>query len=186
MGVRRSGRARSSDGVFDRGVPRFGPAGGGAVQETFIRAFQPRARDAYDGFRPFRPYLLRIARNLLVDRARKAGRLQFGEAIDVDAIDEDAPDLDETILSKQLRDAARQFIDSLDPPTRAFVVARFEEGRAQEDVAAALGITRRRVRTLEGRLRKQLAAQLSAAGLAAEIEFAGKGGQDRPAVTPRT
>jgi DNA-directed RNA polymerase specialized sigma24 family protein len=43
------------------------------VQEVFARAFAPRARDAYDGVRPYGPYLKRIARNLMIDRARAEG-----------------------------------------------------------------------------------------------------------------
>src|SRR3954447_20532861 len=38
------------------------------LQETFVRAFGEQARLSYDGLRPFRAYLLTIARNLLVDR----------------------------------------------------------------------------------------------------------------------
>src|SRR6478672_2492853 len=40
------------------------------VQDVFVRAFSDRARLGFDGIRPYRPYLLTIARNVLVDRAR--------------------------------------------------------------------------------------------------------------------
>jgi DNA-directed RNA polymerase specialized sigma24 family protein len=45
------------------------------VQEAFLKAFAPDARLAYDGLSPFRPWLLRIARNLMIDRGRRSGRL---------------------------------------------------------------------------------------------------------------
>ena len=41
------------------------------VQEVFLRAFSEKARNAYDGLRPFRPYLMRIVRNLLIDYWRR-------------------------------------------------------------------------------------------------------------------
>jgi len=44
------------------------------VQEVFTRAFSPSARLSYDGLRPYRPFLLRIAKNLRVDQVRKEGR----------------------------------------------------------------------------------------------------------------
>lgn len=53
------------------------------VQEVFVRCFSEAARKGYDGISPFRPYLLRIAKNLMIDEARKSGRavvLEPGEA----------------------------------------------------------------------------------------------------------
>ena len=44
------------------------------VQDVFVKAFASDARLSYDGLRPYRPFLLRIARNLRVDLARRAGR----------------------------------------------------------------------------------------------------------------
>lgn len=140
-----------------------------AVQETFTRAFSPTARNAYDGLRPFRPYLLRIARNLLVDRARRKGRIEYGATVDVDAVDESVHSPEDAILSARLRTATRAFISGLDERSRRIVTLRFEEERAQEDVARELGITRRKVRTTESRLRRDLAAHLRDVGLGQEI-----------------
>ncbi|MCH9685148.1 MAG: hypothetical protein K0V04_27165, partial [Deltaproteobacteria bacterium] len=36
-----------------------------ALHETFRRAFEPRAREGYDGLRPYGPYLRAIARNVV-------------------------------------------------------------------------------------------------------------------------
>ena len=53
-------------------VPGIGDADAAAdlVQEVFVRALSEPARLSYDGLRPYRPYLLRIAKNLLIDRLR--------------------------------------------------------------------------------------------------------------------
>jgi len=44
------------------------------VQDAFIRAFDAKARLAYDGLRDYGPYLSTICRNLVTDRARRRGR----------------------------------------------------------------------------------------------------------------
>lgn len=129
------------------------------VQEVFARAFAERARVAYDGVRPFRPYLLTIARNLMVDRARGAtAERERASEVDVDAIiDADAPipgtpadDPEQAAL----RARVASYLETLDPDTRAFVTLRFEQDLSQADVAARLAVTRRRVRTLEARVIK--------------------------------
>src|SRR5690349_20476148 len=44
------------------------------VQDTFVRAFSDRARTSFDGVLPYRPFLLRITRNLMIDRLRASRR----------------------------------------------------------------------------------------------------------------
>src|SRR5262245_4533417 len=46
-----------------------------AHQETFVRAFRPQARAAYDALRPYLPYLLTIARSAAVDTLRSRGKI---------------------------------------------------------------------------------------------------------------
>jgi RNA polymerase sigma-70 factor, ECF subfamily len=40
------------------------------VQDSFMRAFSPPARAAYDGIRDYGPYLLTIVRNTVADALR--------------------------------------------------------------------------------------------------------------------
>jgi RNA polymerase sigma factor (sigma-70 family) len=127
------------------------------VQEVFVRAFSERARVAYDGLRPYRPYLLTIAKNLMVDRARtRSTESSRATEIDVDAIiSTDAAitgDVEETIEQQELRAAAAAYVETLDETSRGFVRLRFDQDLSQADVAEALGVTRRRVRTLEARV----------------------------------
>src|SRR5262245_2887190 len=44
------------------------------LHETFVRAFEERARLAYDGLRPYAPFVCTIARNLVIDAVRKHNR----------------------------------------------------------------------------------------------------------------
>ncbi len=127
------------------------------VQEVFVRAFAERARMAYDGLRPYRPYLLTIAKNVIIDRARtRSTEAAAHSEIDVDTIiATDAPipgEVQETMEQQQLRAAAAAYVATLDEESRAFVRLRFDQELSQADAATQLGVTRRRVRTLEHRV----------------------------------
>ncbi len=131
------------------------------VQEVFAKAFAERARLGYDGVRPYRPYLLTIARNVMVDRVRaQTGELGRATDVDVDAIlASDAPipgAVEESADQRRLRARAAAYLETLDIEMRQFVALRFERELSHLDVAAELGITRRRVRTLEARVIKGL------------------------------
>lgn len=127
------------------------------VQEVFVRAFAERARLAYDGLRPYRPYLLTIAKNVMIDRARtRSIEATRATVIDVDTIiATDAAihgEIEESAEQQQLRATAAAYVETLDDELRAFVRLRFDQDLSQADVAAQLGVTRRRVRTLEDRV----------------------------------
>ena len=146
------------------------------VQEVFARAFAANARAAYDGLRPYRPYVLRIAKNLMIDRLRGAARepsTPAGRApIDIDdvlATDEpltEPPQNPADALHwNALRAATREYIDSLDDELAGVVRLRFADERTQHETADALECTRRRVRTLEQRARDGLRRFLRRRGL---------------------
>jgi RNA polymerase sigma-70 factor (ECF subfamily) len=130
-----------------------------AVQEVFVRALSEKARMSYDGLRPYRPYLLRIAKNLMIDRARKIKRRPTkaeprSGVLDVDdLIDRDAPmpEPEEDMDWRNQRRVAIRYMETLPGDLRELVQLRFVDCRSQASVAEALGITRRRVRTLEKR-----------------------------------
>lgn len=147
------------------------------VQETFLKAFSQKARMSYDDGSPFRPYLLRIAKNLMIDRHRNSRRV-----VDLDrrGNDNSVGNVD-SILERNLpfepenpaieahrtrqQAAVVDFVSSLSRNERAFYDVRYEEALGQEKAARKLGVTRRRVRTLEGRLCKGLKKHLKGRGL---------------------
>jgi len=140
------------------------------VHDVFVKAFAERARLAYDGLRPYLPYLLRVARNVLVDRWRRQGAELAGVDADVAEIEPDgaaAPDDSavEDLHWKALREATQACVTEMDVEMRRFVQHRFEDDLPQREVAARMGITRRRVRTLEDRVLARLRAYLRARGL---------------------
>ena len=149
------------------------------VQETFSKAFTPRARQSYDGIQPLRPWVLRIAKNLMIDRLRRGGRelplsslgnpaSEDGGIHDIDSLiahDAPFPEPHVSLDERRLQDATRSYIGSLNDERRAFFQLRYGEGHAQHEVATRMGVTRRRVRTLEADVREGLRRVLAAQGL---------------------
>jgi RNA polymerase sigma factor (sigma-70 family) len=129
------------------------------LQETFVKAFAPAARLGFDGLRPYRPFLVRIAQNVMIDRFRRRRRdpgrpLEAEDARDrAVAIEGDPGD---SLHWRQLSSHAAAFIAELDDEARRFVALRFEDDLSQEEVAAVMGVSRRRVRTLEERVSRGL------------------------------
>jgi len=138
-----------------------------AVQEVFTRALQERARLSYDGLRPYRPFLLQITRNLRVDQLRSAGRERPLSSLGPDDSDLDIDGVIARNLAvsgpaetdpqrerewQRLRSQTEAYVATLDEESRHFIGLRFEQERSQADVAQAMGVTRRHVRTLEERV----------------------------------
>jgi RNA polymerase sigma-70 factor (ECF subfamily) len=124
------------------------------IQETFARAFAERARLAYDGLRPYRPFLLTICRNLVVDDGRKRGR-----ELAVDDPPEPLPadgGHDPEWADAETVAVVERYVAGLEGKLRALYEERYVKDRSQNEAAAALGLTRQKVRTLEERLRRGL------------------------------
>ena len=150
------------------------------TQDVFVKAFSPSARSSYDGLRPFRPFLLQIARNLRIDQLRQAGRepTQSGSSrelhIDIDALIEqnaawpDTPTADIDLHWQRMLNETSAVLASLEREVQEIARLRFVEELSQAEVASKLGVTRRRVRTLESRLLGGVRRHLARAGLAPE------------------
>jgi len=131
-----SGHAKALHGY----VVRFCPDSASAddiVQETFIRAWRHLAKLTADS-RPVRPWLFRVARNLLIDADRAARSRQAGAQAQPadDARDDSALD---QVLDRQLVSAA---LRQLSPAHRTVLVATFYHGNTPATVARELGIPR--------------------------------------------
>lgn len=130
------------------------------AHDVFTKAFAPKARNSYDGLRPYRPFLMRIGKNLLVDLARKQGREVGFEDVDLDDDSMPAPEdegsREEQLHFERLRAATLEYLEGCDEEMQRFVRLRFEGRTSQYDVVREMGITRRRARTLEKRAREGL------------------------------
>jgi RNA polymerase sigma factor (sigma-70 family) len=133
-----------------------------ATQEVFVKAFGRAGRLGYDGVRPYRPYLLQIARNVRIDTLRRSGRevlVAMPFAADLDAVNlEEAlaegrsietPIHREDSNARELRGLVRRYVSGLSAELQQFVELRFCDELAQAEVAERMSVTRRRVRTWE-------------------------------------
>jgi RNA polymerase sigma-70 factor, ECF subfamily len=126
------------------------------VQETFARAFTERARLAFDGLREFAPYLATIARNLLVDWARRRGREVTADIGDLPSTSDPGPDEEQPWADESTMKKVVDYIEGLPSELREIHTQRYLHGRSQRDAATALGISRQQLRTREQRLRDGL------------------------------
>jgi RNA polymerase sigma-70 factor, ECF subfamily len=135
---------------------------GDLVQEIFLKAFSRPARLAYDGVRPYGPYLYTIARHALVDWARHFGRevptawRTLESALEEQAAGEDPPYADPATMA-----LVEQFLRELPGDLRAVHEKRYTLGLSQHEAANALGMSRQTLRTAETRLRTSLARALA-------------------------
>ena len=150
--------------------PLPGPMVMDVVQDVFLKAFSQSARLAYDGLRPYRPFLLQLARNVCIDRLRALGRSP--QPLPADQESEDSRGEPSERSAEEKLDQARrvrltqEFVAQLDPISQQLVELRFVGELTQDETADKLAISRRRVRTLESRILAGLRKRLSKHGLA--------------------
>jgi len=135
------------------------------VQEVFARLFRETTRRAFDDRRELGPFLGTIARNVVMDWARKRGHTIVEVAASVDDIpqENDSPGPDDALIR-----ATESYLRALPPNLKQIHEQRYVLGRSQGDAARALGLTRQNVRTLEEKLRDGLKKALRKAHLAWE------------------
>jgi RNA polymerase sigma factor (sigma-70 family) len=147
-----------------------------ALHETFRRAFEPRAREGYDGIRPYGAYVTTIARNLVL-RTFRAREVLFplesdaepGVAPMLTAVDV-GPTPERELHDRQVLELVERFLATLTPDDRRLIELRHVEGLSQRDAADALGLGRQRIRTREQAVRAKLLAYLREHGEAALVD----------------
>jgi RNA polymerase sigma-70 factor (ECF subfamily) len=146
-------------------VIRFCPDRAGAddiVQETFIRAWRHLPQLSADD-RPVRPWLFRVARNLLID----ADRAARSRPVTVPAEPDEDARLDsglDQVLDRQLVSGALQH---LSPAHQTVLVETFYHGGTLTTVARQLGIPPGTARSRLHYALRALRQQLEGAGAAA-------------------
>lgn len=123
------------------------------THDVFLRAFSEDARCAYDGVRPYRNYLFRIARNWRIDRFRRGRREVVMEALPEPAAESVVHD--ETV-DRELAGLLERFVGSLPPRERQYYEARYYHGRSQTEAAEAQGMTRIQGRRIEAAIKQDL------------------------------
>ena len=147
-----------------------------ALQEVFRRAFEERARLAYDGINPYRPYLLRIARNLVINDLKSRQPILFRFRVGRPVIIEQTGELEseeageiahtpeELLETREVAGLVNAFKARLDQRSLDVFRARFEEGLSAEDAAKKLNLTRSKIRTTEAKMRKSFLEHMQSCG----------------------
>lgn len=131
-----------------------------AVQEVFVRAFEPRARAAYDGLRSYGGFLIGVARNVaLKELERRATRDRRSEPLGeaAEQFVAAAPTMEDSIDARRANELVATFLaQCCDDRDRKLFALRYDDGLAQEHVAHAMGATRIQVRRWEKKLHVRL------------------------------
>ena len=122
------------------------------TQEAFTRYWQIGER-----IEKPKHWLLRVARNLCLDRIRKSGRELDGHDVEA-AADHRAPDwhYEQTELSRALE----ELISALPEPQRSLIVLFDVRGFSGADCAAILGLNENQVKVYLHRARRRLRLKL--------------------------
>jgi RNA polymerase sigma-70 factor (family 1) len=113
-------------------------------QEVMMDIWQKREKLGH--VRNIQAYLHNAARNRAIDVLRAAGRTQVAMGEIARQFNKDASYFDDETLQREYRVFVKRIVDKLPPrPRQVFLMCR-EEGKSYEEVAAALGISKNRVR----------------------------------------
>jgi RNA polymerase sigma-70 factor (ECF subfamily) len=146
--------------VFNLCYRMLGEAGEAedAAQESFLRAYNNMRR--YDPMRSFSTWLLSIASHHCIDQLRRR-RLPLDSLEELEPWEEPAdqnPGPETAAARREGRQAAGALLARLGPQDRAVVVLRYWDELSTEEIAEALSLTVKAVKSRLHRARKQMAA----------------------------
>lgn len=121
--------------------------------EAFAIVLRQMANGRFDRSRPVRPYLLRVATNLALSRARQSAR-ELPHASAGELAPPEPPFQQDPVEVAQRQAAVQAFRDTLDTGERAVLVLAFEEGLGQHATGERLGLSRDQVYRVMQRIRR--------------------------------
>jgi RNA polymerase sigma factor CnrH len=129
------------------------------LQEALISAY--KALDVYDGARPFRAWLSRIAINKCRDWSRRRAVRRFlfmtGPSAEAEQVPDPLPGADETAAGREELERLWEEIARLPRNLKEPLILRTIEGLTQAETAGVLGISEKAVETRLYRARQKLA-----------------------------
>jgi RNA polymerase sigma-70 factor (ECF subfamily) len=136
------------------------------VQEAFLRVY--RARDRYEPEARFSTWLYRIATNLALNELRRPRQRALWRSAAYDEgeapLAADAPALDDVVDARRRGEAVWRALAELPEKQRAALCLSALEGLSYAEVAVALEVTEKAVKSLVHRARSTLAARLAGEG----------------------
>jgi RNA polymerase sigma-70 factor (ECF subfamily) len=137
------------------------------LQETFLRFCRVGAPPKGKGWKP---YLYRIATNLVADYWRHSRGRAPGGAVEVEAAREVAAAMEpDTEAAAVRRREIEHALADLKPRERALLWLAYFEGSDHREIAATLGLSRPSVKVLLFRARRKLADVLKRRGIGPEV-----------------
>lgn len=119
------------------------------TSEVFMRAL--RAMPRYEPRQAFLAWLYRIARNAVIDRARRGGRqVSFEDALEHPHADQVVVP-DSELVAHAESDALRAALQKLTPLQQEVIVLRFLEGYSTQEIARLVGKREGTVRGIQFR-----------------------------------
>jgi RNA polymerase sigma-70 factor (ECF subfamily) len=119
------------------------------TSDVFMRALKAMPR--YEPRQAFLAWLYRIARNAVIDRARRGGRqVSFEDAIEHPTADQ-VVEPDAELLSRSDGDMLRKALGQLTPLQQEVLVLRFLEGYSTQEIAKIVGKREGTVRGIQFR-----------------------------------
>lgn len=146
-----------------------------AIVEVFTRAFEPRARQVYDGDRPYEHFLMGIARNYLLELSRNrehpAG-IEVSDELDA-VLSREQVDVHEALEDREVNALLGRFRAALGEEEGRLFDLRYVEGLTQNVAAERLGQTRIQLRRREHKLRVRLLEYLKPHGYLGAVTATG-------------
>ncbi len=158
------------------------------LQECFLKAFKHNARQAYDGTRPWRPYLMAIVRSQVIDHFRAqhtearyfvplsdavAGAVGEHDALERlhDTRDENSANPELDTLRAQVQHALQTFLATRDEDDQRIIREHLMGERSQAQIAEDMNLSRNDIRKKIKILRGDLLRHLKAARLIGSLEI---------------
>lgn len=109
-------------------------------QEVYLRLYEAAKVSRPD---PVRPFLFKIARNLLINRVRRSQIVPIDAVADMDALDvaTTAPGPDRTLIARDELRSLQSAIDRLPARSRQAVVLARIEGLSGREIALRMNVT---------------------------------------------
>jgi len=129
------------------------------LQEVYVRAYEAAAREQP---RAVKPFLLTIARNLVIDRLRHMNAAPVEVAADFEELNviDSSPSPENQVSAREELRQLEKALDDLPARSRQIVMWRRIDNLSQREVAQKLGVTEEVVESQVARAMRQLAAAI--------------------------
>jgi RNA polymerase sigma-70 factor (ECF subfamily) len=133
-----------------------------AAQDAFLRAWSQLKR--YDPARPFRVWLLAIARNRCLDALRRRGRdFELSEDEQHEPVIAVSPEVEEALERRDMEKALAAAMELLPPRQKTAIALFHQDGLSTGEIAQVMGVPLGTVLTWLHRGRNELRKRLEAA-----------------------